>query len=142
MPGFEVLIARLKSKFEAQLGVSVALDQDMNYSASNSLEVYLDGEGCPVPERATESLRMAVFIVSALGKFYTVLARTQIRPRYWELSPTDEVAGVVEDVSAIFSEEGIERLEGQVLDELAPGHRTHLDDAPATVFQVLFGEIV
>lgn len=142
IPGFDALIARLKSEFEGRLGVSIELDRDRNYSASNRLRVYLDREGRPVPERSTVSLRMANFIVSARGKFYTVMAHTQTEPRYWDLTPTVEVASLIEEVSEIFSKEGIERLEGDVLDEIAPGHRTEFDNAPATVFQVLFGEIV
>ncbi len=139
---FDALIERLKTRFEAQFGVPVGLDRDMNYSASNSLEVYLDRAGRPVPENAAESLKTAVFVVSSLGSFYTVLARTQTKPRYWEPSPTENLSSLIEQVSSIFENEGIERLEGEVLDEIAPGHRTQLDNAPATVFQVLFGELV
>ncbi len=139
---FDALIERLKSKFEAQLGVPIRLDRDMNYNASNSLEIYLDRDGRLVPGDSTQSSRMAVIVVSSLGKFYTVLARSQTKPRVWEASPIEDVSSLIDKISGILEDEELENLEGNVLDEMAPGHRTQLDNAPATVFQVLFGEIV
>ena len=49
---------------------------------------------------------------------------------------------ILEQVSTELKKEGLKTVSRDVLEETAVGHSTLMDDAPATVFQVLFSELV
>jgi len=124
----------------------------MNYSSSQQLVIGLDALGTAVRSLATTSATKVVAYVSSRGKFFTVLVfeakeNPRVAKEWIRLGSDEEVrrvgaSEVVRALSSLLEAEGYRKLSGPMLWDLAPDHVTEMDGAPATVFDVLFSEII
>jgi hypothetical protein len=139
-------VDRLAERAGQALGAPVEHGRDMNYASSQRLVVGIDAAGRPVPALGPSSVAKVVAYVSSKGKVFAVHtfeARTGSRALK-EWLPTAKYSGgseVVQKLSSTLEAQGYRRIAGPVLEQLADGHVTEMDGAPATVFDVLFAEI-
>lgn len=65
---------------------------------------------------------------------------------YWRMAMPYEVAESTRGLNRIVEDlligRGYQNLDGEVLEEMAEGHFTDLDGRPATVGEVLYGELI
>jgi hypothetical protein len=103
-----------------------------------------------MPQLHRDSVAKVHFYVSAKARLFAVRvfeARAPTRAaKEWVVLREDAgktpCSEVVEKGAAVLESNGYRRLSGPVLNELAPGHVTEMDGVPATVFDVLFSEIL
>lgn len=147
---FTAEIRRLGAMAEGRVGRGAAYDFDMNYNSSNKIE-FLSGSGVSLGDHLK-----SVFIVSSRGKVFMVRTLfldegSLVEPGpygrlRWRAAMPSELDAGTRDLQRIVEEllisEGYANLDGDVLDEMADGHLTGLDGVPATVGEVLYGELI
>jgi len=131
----------------------VAPDERMNVSSSIALHIRFSESAVALSTAEREAATYdAQFLVSARADLFTIIvlqrapATTAGPVRAWSLVPPAECERVwwprLRGGSEVLEARGFKPLAGSVLQQSAPGHKTKLDDAPATVFEVLFAELI
>jgi hypothetical protein len=140
------------------LATPVDHDGDMNYSSAQKIVVGLNAACQPVASGSEEIAYQLHVCGSAKGRYFAFVVLQLSasedgwrehgleRPgRYWTVLDGDAVpAGIrllQRRIAAILKAKGYTLLEGSLLSRIAEGHLTQMDERPATVFEVLFGEL-
>ena len=136
----------LRASISRSLEVPVYLQSDMNYSASQKLSIVLDGNQRACDMESDSHVFKLLFLVSSRGPFFTFVCLHRVGQNEWaRMSNSKECKGhdsIIEQVNTELEKEGLKALSEDILEETAVGHTTLMDGAPATVFQVLFSELV
>jgi hypothetical protein len=143
---FDRRMERHREALAHDLRVPVYLDTDMNYSAAQKLTIFFDAQWQPCEKSdARRAFEVYVFI-SSRGPFFTTCILNRSNRNVWTLYPQatndDRCVRVVAQIRRSLTSRKLQELTGPVLEDLAPGHLTELDGAPATVLQVLFSELI
>jgi len=142
-----------------ELSASVELDDDMNYGSAQKLVVWLD-RGCRlIAPRSPKAAYRLIDFVSSRGRFFTFITLAlsastagwkekgfEEPKRYWNLvakgNLPDGIKFVQKKIASVMESNKYALLEDPVLIQEATGHWTKLDSRPATVFEVLFSEVL
>jgi hypothetical protein len=148
-PAFSDEIRKIAELISKIVGVDVHRDADMNYRASQriSLEfssaspygIKKDGEICATIYISSRARLFCFYCFDAKGIFYK--DGPWKHPAPVDLFPL-QIGEVIRRCRGLLIDRGYEEVERQLFDELAPDCFTELDHLPATVFQVLFAEVV
>ena len=134
----------LCDEFQALFGCPLC--REMGDYGSVKLVLWLDAAFQPVANYSLDSVYMVKTILSSRDSLFTfVFLKGRMKQVWYPMDPTalmSELLTYKSIISNFLERHNYLLLEGPVLDELAPGHVTELDGVPATIFQVLFAEIV
>ena len=147
---------RLGAMVGEAIGCKVHYEFSGNYNYCDSLSFFSDArgrrdeiDGASLWSRFFVNARCKVFMLRTLFLCTTPSPFINIEPPgrpYWRLTMPYEVAEVARDLHRIAEdlliENGYQNLDGDVLEEMAEGHFTDLDGKPATVGEVLYGELI
>jgi hypothetical protein len=142
---FRERVAALARTIAAELDAEVRHDADTRYPGGHRLTVFLDADGAPTEDQDAAST-MVKAAVSARGPLWTFLAWRQESPRYWAPFPVGDIPGAqakttLAAIETTLTGAGLAHVPESHLDDEAPGCRTTLDDAPATIRDALFCEV-
>ena len=150
---FDQRVSALSNFLTARLGLSFIQNRDMNYSSSQTLEVPLDGDGNPISTNASPSYRFVLFL-SSKGPFLAIIVYCKRNGTLMSASPvpfwercnsmewSEKVSDLYRKVVSLLEEEGIIEIRDLQWDIKVEGHFTEMDNHPATLFEILFSEIV
>jgi hypothetical protein len=152
-------VQSLRDLVAEALSAKIEHDDDMNYSSAQKLVVWLNGDYQPVaPHDSQAACRLIVF-VSSRGRFFSFVTLTlsasttgwkkkglEEPRRNWTVlaadTVPDEIKNLQKKITFHLESNRFSLLESSVLSQAAKGHQTKLDGRPATVFDVLFSEII
>jgi hypothetical protein len=151
-------VAQLAHAIGDDLATPVEHDMEMNYSSAQKIAIALNAAFQPVPSGSAEIAYRLHVCVSAKARYFAfvVLGLSSSedgwrehgleRPgRYWTVLDENAVpAGIrllQRKIAAMLKVKGYTVIEGSLLSRIAEGHLTQMDERPATVFEVLFGEM-
>ena len=143
---FTQMVEELCVKLSQFLEMKFYHDAHMDYSSSQTIELWLDKAYKPVIERHDADFLVAIF-VSSKGRFFAARCRVRdaILPKVWNSVSSVEldqnIQHYLQEIASVLKDNGYILIRDSILSELAQGHRTRMDKLPATVFQVLFTEI-
>jgi hypothetical protein len=135
-------IKALRDKVETAIGAPVYHEPEMNYSVSQRMYLYFDESGRQVEEDADSRVLRLDFLMSSRAPLYTSITLVRIDTNEWQLGSSITEVAQLSAMHRILQQEGYEFVHGQILEELVSGAVTEMDGVPATVFEVLFTELV
>jgi hypothetical protein len=154
---FTERIRELGRHLSSVLGLTMSHNESMDYAAGQMLVLYLDSAACSTESNSPEADYMISLFLSSRGRFVAVHVRHRDSSpardyrvnrmgTQWMLTRLCEVPfsiqGVIDRLGSAVASDGWEILDETVLNRLVPGAFTKLDGKPATVFEVLFSEVL
>jgi len=152
---FTFKVSSLCARLHQVIGVECEHRSDMNYRAGQSIDLQfiipptLDDLSCA-------NVKLTIF-VSSKGPYYTYIFRRLASPainfariglpqpkHVWSRAGSDVALALVHYtriIDSIMSSDSYQRLDESKLGEIAEGQFARMDDAPATLFEVLFSEV-
>ena len=143
-------VAVICARVSKDLGFSLHQDDDMNYSSSQRLFVFMDKSSNVCSKESPKSTYELVFLLSSKACFFTALCLRKVKDRasgteHWEIvrhAVASEVEEMMESIAQKVEEHsGHVQLKGDLLNQKVEGKFTEMDGAAATVFEVLFSEL-
>ena len=128
------------------LGINFFHDDHMDYRSAQRIILWLDASHKPTNE-VSEAFFEATIFISSRGKFCAVICRHRNvgLDGFWTSVPINSASPSLR----LYIQKAKEFLEARsyvftcpsTLSKYAEGHKTEMDNLPATVFEVLFSEI-
>jgi hypothetical protein len=151
-------VGALAKRIETELAAPVEHDSDMNYGSGQKIVVWLNKDCRVVAPRSLDAAYRLEDHISTRGPFFTFVTlrfvpsnrgwkdRGSAKPEAWwvavaENDIPDAMNPTRERVASIMLAEGYTHLDAAPLSETVEREMTQLDGKPATVFEVLFGEL-
>ncbi len=130
----------------AEAGCTFRYERPGDYTRAAVLHLYLDDRGNSVTAESRTATTHACFYLSSRGDLYAIRCWIPfILGAGWRPAQNEElsrrVKALLRRVSRALEVRGFQFVPDEVGYQPADGHRTELDDAPATVFEVLFCEV-
>ncbi len=126
-----------------ELGISVRHDPDMNYSRGQKLSFWVNHQGISVGIEKGD-FEIALFI-SSKGKLCAWRFLKKITRNEWGPTSLESLPGqfkqMIGKLTLKLESHGYQLITDDILDQFVPGHYTEMDEAPATLFNVLFSEL-
>lgn len=154
---FAVWVEEVAAAIAARLGVNVEHNSDMNYSVAHQIVIKYDDDGHPAQPDKGYRYRLIV-LLSSRGKFYTIVVyrRTDVGCDYREYGlpsagtyhlrfdyrEQEGIQSSLESIRGVLQNVDVHEVDPDYLNEYVPGKVTEMDGVPATLFQVLFSELV
>lgn len=142
---FTSLVNQFRESIYRKLGIWLRHDRDMNYSSSQKLELYLDDQYMFLTNNLSESTVKIIYWISSKGNYFTFMCFLKNKNNHWELSginnKSSKMQKYVAEISKLLEKNGYEVIIGDILDTEIEGFFTEMDEAPATLFQILFSEV-
>ena len=151
---FTIEVDRLKNLLIDRARLNFVENSGAMYNSGVRLDACLDVGLAPV-ELLSKSLRFDIaIIISSKGKFFNIqvneLVPSKVRkhsgglmPNWTRLQPSDApdvIRNAVDVCSRVLTLEGYCELSREILDEVVEGYFTEIDERPAMVCEILFGE--
>lgn len=140
---FTSVVEEMKNYLINRIGIHVIHDNDMNYSASQKLVLFLDEKGNLAKDDLSAKIKLVIFI-SSKGKLVTFLLYPRSGSNSWGPASFDNteaitsICPIMKDLAAKF---GYQIAFGPVLHKEVEGYETDMDGKRATVFEILFSEL-
>lgn len=142
---FDYVVDELCARLSQQLKVDFFHNSHMDYSSAQSIELWLNKDFDSVSRQKDAFSKITTF-VSSKGSFFTIRCQTRDLLKRWISVPDENrdehIHLYIQQIETILEAGGYISLPRSVLFQLAEGHLTKLDKLPATVFNVLFTELV
>lgn len=146
---FTSVVRDIRRILECELRVSIVHCEDMNYSAAQTLTIFFDDKLQPLGHDCNPGSYKLVILLSSKGFFFTIICYQRDISKQqlvWHLLTNEHVPSIVLRVgvqaSTILNRIGWRQLTKPQLEEVVEGYYTEMDGAPASVFQLLFSELV
>lgn len=125
-------VEALADQVRARCGATVSHSADMNYASSQTITATPESGDCQVR-----------CYVSSRGPLFTI-ATFEREGNAWRIAPNEcrscaQLIACVRDISVEFA---LREVPSKDWSLPAPGHVTDMDGAPATLFDVLFSELL
>ena len=141
----------IASNFSSKLNCYCDIERWGNYTYSDKITLFFNnGQPCTSkPDMHDYDRALSVFL-SARAPYYTFInylcKKANVGIEWIECTddslPT-EIKNSIKTITTILNNNNLQLLNRkQLLEQMAEGHYTELDSVPATVFDVLFGEII
>jgi hypothetical protein len=125
-------VVALADHLKARCGATISHSADMNYASSQTIVVMPESGGCQV--RCYISSRGPLFAIATFEREGNAWRIAQV-----ECRPCAQLIACVRDTLVEF---GLREVPSKYWSLPAPGHATDMDGAPATMFDVLFSELL
>ena len=143
-------MAILADHIARSLSIPVSHETEMNYSSAQKLKVWADVQGTPVLPLDRKARYVVVVFVSSRAPYCAIVCLEIIGLQSGRLElkalPLENVPpglrACADQIAAKLADAGYHFISGDISKEIAKGHVTEMDGAPATVFDVLFSEII
>ena len=159
---FHAFTQEIASDIATQFKCYYEIERWMNYTYSNKITLRFNNNRPCKTKRETYDRQLYVML-SAMGPFFTFINYVLTEEKYlcfskdnksfyrtrgvWIFAENDSLPKEIHDctrtITEMLEKKNLRLLDDeQLLEQIAEGHYTDLDGIPATVFQVLFGELV
>lgn len=150
--GFDQLTTQLTADISEWFDARVRHQDDVNYSASHELCLFVDENFSFIPPNASdlehEVWNAAHFIIEILvscrGSYFTIRTLTKdAKPNVAAIPRTipQKISALVERVEAFLHSRGFCAIPNEILELEVEGKVTDLDGKQATVYEVIFSEL-
>jgi len=146
---FRQRVGKIADRLSQVIGTPVTHDADMNYSSAQKIKLWLDAKGWAIAPDSPDAEYALIVLISSKGPYFAYAwlgrdrsqAGSHWRAHYGADLP-EPLWSYAERITSELKGMGYRPISGPILNEVVEGFLTDMDQTPATVFQVLFTELL
>ena len=139
-------VATCASDLAKDIHISLVHNSDMNYSSAQSIRMFLSSDRCEPATSMQNSKYELRVLISSKGPLFCILILASDQQSHWRLCKEDSIpvciANIEDIVIASLLRKQYKIVERDILWKTLPDRFDEMDDAPSTIFSVLFSEIL